>query len=85
MNSTPQPAGINQTQLTLYNEGTPFRAVCFVDSTTWERAAPEERAGLRHLLGITLIRRGGDPETAEFSAEPVGPQIRLVAVDGNLI
>lgn len=66
-------------------DGEPLEVVSkfiVVDSTAFAEAHP---AGLETVVGYvrTAIElAGGDPDRIVWSAEPVGPQLRLVPTDG---
>lgn len=75
---------MNQTRIVATADGPagPVTASCMVNSAQLRKATAEGLLGLHDLLAATIRRRGGDPETLELTAEPVGPQIELVAVNG---
>lgn len=54
-----------------------------VDSGAFAKASAEAIADLQVLLRAVIRKRGGDPEAITWSAEPIGPQVRLAAVDGR--
>jgi hypothetical protein len=55
-----------------------------VDQTKYD-ASPEGVARLAELLTAAVLKRGGDVSRITFTAEPIGPRIRLVAVNGKLL
>lgn len=61
----------------------PAVAHLVVDSDAFAKASPEAIADLQTLLRAVIIRRGGDTDRIVYTAEPVGPQIKLAAVNGR--
>lgn len=78
---------IGQTKITASvpsaDETRPIVAHLVVDSAAFRNARPEAIADLQTLLRAVIVRRGGDPDRIVWSAEPVGPQIELAAVNGR--
>lgn len=56
-----------------------------VNTAKFLSASPEGIEGLCGLLQAAVLTRGGDILRIAYTAEPVGPQIALVAVDGERI
>lgn len=56
-----------------------------VETRALRRAEPQAFADLQTLLRASIIRKGGDPERITWTAEPVGPQIELAAVNGRTL
>lgn len=78
---------MNQTRLTATapSPGGPVQATVIVDSVQLERATREAWDSLAGLVGSVILRKGGDRSAITWTAEPVGPQVRLVAVNGSLL
>lgn len=72
---------------TMIKADTPDGVHCHlvVDSAAFRNADAQAVEDLQTLLRATIRRRGGDPGAVVFSAEPVGPQIELAAVDGRTL
>lgn len=85
---TPAKTGHGQTRLIAQAPklGDPLggnaTATVVVDSTKFAEASPVALQGLEDLLLASIRARGGDPAAVTYTAEPIGPQIRLVAVNG---
>jgi hypothetical protein len=62
----------------------PVTATVTVDTATLESASGEAWLGMTTLLGSVIRKKGGstDRTTWTWSAEPIGPQLRLVTVNG---
>lgn len=82
---------MNQTRITATSPnmagGPDARATVIVSTPKFLEATPVAIDGLCHLLKLALLRRNGsvDPQEITYQAEPVGPQLQLVAVDGARI
>lgn len=82
---------MNQTRITATAPNTAggpeARATVIVSTPKFLDAEPVAIDGLCHLLRLALLRRNGSPDPREvtYSAEPIGPQLSLVAVAGERI
>lgn len=78
---------MNQTKITASSPGPDGEVSVHlvVDSGALAKADPQAFEDLQVLIGAALARRGGNPAAASWSCEPIGPQARLVAVNGALI
>ena len=64
--------------------GADVRSTVTVDQAKYEES-PEGVNRLAELLTAAVLKRGGDVTRITFEAEPIGPRIRLVAVNGKLL
>lgn len=82
---------MNQTRITATSPnmagGPDARATVIVSTPKFLEATPIAIEGLCHLLRLSLLRRNGSPDPQEitYAAEPVGPQLSLVAVAGERV
>ncbi len=62
--------------------GPSVTAAVIVDSGQLQTASFDAWRDLTVLVGSVIRKKGGDVQAIEWSAEPVGPQVRLVALNG---
>lgn len=79
---------MNQTRITATapipgTRGHLARSTVMVSTPKLREASPEAILGLTDLLKAAIRKRGGDPDQITLEAEPIGPQLELVAVDGR--
>lgn len=77
-------------QLTLDGSAEPLPAESatahlIVDSAAFRRAGGQAVEDLQTLLRAAITRKGGDPDRVVWTAEPIGPQIELAAVNGRTL
>jgi hypothetical protein len=75
---------MNQTRVTATTpDGT--TAALTVDTGQLANASPAAWDNLETLIRSVLRRKGADPDLAEWSAQPIGPQVRLVTLNGAVL
>jgi hypothetical protein len=77
---------MNQTRLTvtapsLHDPGD-VTATVILDSGQALKASPEAWLGITSLLSSAIRKKWGRLDALEWSAEPIGPQVRLASLNG---
>lgn len=73
---------MNQTRITARDPNADVHVTVMVATHRFETAGYHGVAGLCDLLAAGIRARGGTPADVEYTAEPIGPRIHLVAVNG---